>query len=127
MDFTSDTLYGGRRFRTLNVLDEGALKGLAIEIDTLLQAERVIRVLDQVMGWRDRPEALRLDNGPELVIDRFMSWCVDRGIELRYTQSGNPDQNAFLERFNRTYRAGNAQAASRRAGGRASRYVSGKS
>lgn len=104
MDFMSDTLYGGRRFRTLNILDEGVREGLAIEIDTSLPAERVIRVLEQVVTWRGQPQAIRLDNGPELVADRFMSGCAERGIELRYIQPGKPDQNAFIERFNRTYR-----------------------
>src|SRR5688500_15495257 len=46
----------------------------------------------------------RLYYGPELTADRFMTWCADRGIELRYIQPGKPDQNAFIERFNRTYR-----------------------
>ena len=100
----SDTLYGGRRFRTLNILDEGVREGLAIEIDTSLPAERVIRVLEQVVVWRGQPQALRLDNGPELIAERFMSWCAERGIALRYIQPGKPDQNAFIERFNRTYR-----------------------
>jgi putative transposase len=104
VDFMSDTLDGGRRFRTLKVLDEGVREGLAIEIDTSLPAERVIRVLEQVVSWRGRPQALRLDNGPELVADRFMSGCAKRGIEVRYIQPGKPDQNAFIERFNRTYR-----------------------
>ncbi len=104
VDFMSDTLYGGRRFRTLNILDEGVREGLAIEIDTSLPAERVIRVLDQVVAWRGRPQAMRLDNGPELLADRFTTWCAERGIELRYIQPGKPDQNAFIERFNRTYR-----------------------
>src|SRR5512141_2133557 len=52
VDFMSDILYGGRRFRTLNVLDEGVREGLAIEVDTSLPAERVIRVLEQVVSWR---------------------------------------------------------------------------
>lgn len=58
----SDTLYGGRRFRTLNILDEGVREGLAIEVDTSLPAERVIRVLEQVVAWRGQPQAIRLDN-----------------------------------------------------------------
>ena len=73
VDFMSDTLYGGRRFRTLNILDEGVREGLAIEIDTSLPAERVVRVLEQVVAWRGRPQAIRLDNGPELIADRFMT------------------------------------------------------
>ena len=69
-----------------------------------LPAERVIRVLEQVVAWRGQPQAIRLDNGPELIAERFMSWCAERGIALRYIQPGKPDQNAFIERFNRTYR-----------------------
>ena len=104
VDFMSDTLYGGRRFRTLNVLDEGVREGLAIEIDTSLPAERVIRTLEQVVAWRGQPQAIRLDNGPELIAERFMTGCAERAIELRYIQPGKPEQNAFIERFNRTYR-----------------------
>ena len=104
VDFMSDTLYGGRRFRTLNVLDEGVREGLAIEIDTSLPAERVIRVLEQVVSLRGQPQAIRLDNGPEFIAERFMSWCAERAIELRYIEPGKPDQNAFIERYNRTYR-----------------------
>ena len=104
LDFMSDTLYGGRRFRTLNILDEGVREVLAIEVDTSLPAERVLRVLDQVTAWRGQPQAIRLDNGPEFLADRFASWCADRGIALRYIQPGKPNQNAFIERFNRTFR-----------------------
>ena len=104
VDFMSDTLYGGRRFRTLNILDEGVREGLAIEVDTSLPAERVVRALEQVVAWRGRPQAIRLDNGPELIAEQFMTWCAERAIELRYIQPGKPDQNAFIERFNRTYR-----------------------
>ncbi len=98
MDFMSDTLYGGRRFRTLNILDEGVREILAIEVDTSLPAERVIRVLEPVTPWRGQPQAIRLDNGLEFLADCFASWCADRGITLRYIQPGQPNQNAFVER-----------------------------
>jgi putative transposase len=88
----------------LNVLDEGVREGLTIEVDTSLPAERVIRVLEQVVSWRGRPQALRLDKGPELVAEHFMSWCAEHRIELRYIQPGKPAQKGFIERFNRTYR-----------------------
>lgn len=104
VDFMSDTLYGGRRFRTLNLLDEGVREVLAIEVDTSLPAERVIRVLEQVTAWRGQPQAIRLDNGPEFLADRFAAWCQARQIALRYIQPGQPNQNAFIERFNRTFR-----------------------
>jgi len=63
VDYMSDTLYGGRRFGTLNILDEGVREGLAIEVDASLPAERVVRVLAQVLAWRGQPQAIRLDTG----------------------------------------------------------------
>lgn len=53
---------------------------------------------------RGQPQAIRLDNGPEFLSDCFVNWCADRAIALRYIQPGKPDQNAFIERFNRTFR-----------------------
>lgn len=100
----SDTLHAGRRFRLLNVLDEGVREGLAIEVDTSLTAERVIRVMEQLKAWRGVPAALRLDNGPEFTASPFVNWCEQHGIELRYIQPGKPIQNAYIERFNRTFR-----------------------
>ncbi len=95
MDFMADTLYGGRRFRTLNVLDEGVREALAIEIDTSLRAERVVRVLEQLKDWRGLPRAIRCDNGPEYTAQPVVDWCRDHGIELRYIQPGKPNQNAY--------------------------------
>lgn len=104
MDFMSDALYNGRRFRTLNILDEGVREGLGIEIDTSLPAERVIRVMEQIAVWRGLPKAIRCDNGPEFIAQSIVDWCELHGIELRHIQPGKPNQNAFIERFNRTYR-----------------------
>lgn len=104
VDFMHDSLMDGRKFRTLNVLDEGAREALAIEIDTSLPAGRVIRVMEQLESWRGLPKALRLDNGPEFLAGEFVAWCESHGIALRYIQPGKPNQNAFVERFNRTYR-----------------------
>ena len=64
----------------------------------------MIRVLEQVVAWRGHPKALRLDNGPEFIAERFMAWCAERTIEVRHIQPGKPDQNAFIERYNQTYR-----------------------
>jgi len=104
LDFMSDALYVGRRFRTLNVIDEGVREALAIEIDTSLPGERVVRVLEQLCAWRGTPLALRCDNGPELTSQALVDFCQDKGIAIRYIQPGKPNQNAFIERFNRTYR-----------------------
>ena len=104
LDFMHDTLYGGRRFRTLNVLDEGNREGLAIEVATSLPVARVVRALNQLVAFYGRPRAFRLDNGPELTAQVFVDWCNQQGIARYYIQPDKPAQNAFIERFNRTYR-----------------------
>lgn len=104
LDFMVDTLYDGRRFRTLNVIDESNREGLAIEISTTLPSLRVIAVLEELITLHGAPQHLRVDNGPELTSLALTAWCEARGIHLRYIQPGKPSQNAFIERFNRTYR-----------------------
>jgi putative transposase len=104
VDFMSDSLYDGRRFRVLNILDEGVREALAIEIDTSLPAKRVVRVLERLAERRGVPAAIRMDNGPELISTEFVAWCERRGVEPRYIQPGKPDQNAYIERFNRSFR-----------------------
>jgi putative transposase len=104
LDFMHDSLYHGRPFRTLNIIDESNRELLAIEIDTSLPAGRVIRVMEQLKEIRGLPKAIRLDNGSELRSAAFGDWCEHHGIELRYIQPGKPTQNAFVERFNKTYR-----------------------
>lgn len=69
-----------------------------------LPAERVIRVMEQLKEERGLPEQIRLDNGPELIVDLFTSWCENHGIELAYIQKGKPQQNGFAERFNGSMR-----------------------
>lgn len=104
LDFMSDALYGGRKFRTLNVIDEGNREALAIEVATSIPSRRVVRVLDELVSLYGPPQALRMDNGPELIAEVLLDWCRDHGIDPRHIQPGKPDQNAFVERFNRTYR-----------------------
>ena len=78
-----DTLYHGKRFRTLNVIDEGVREALAIEVDTSLPAERVIRVLEQLKESRPLPRQIRVDNGPELISAKLIAWCDNHQIRLR--------------------------------------------
>ena len=105
LDFMHDVLYCGKRFRTLNVIDEGVRECLAIEVDTSLKAERVVRVLDGLKAWRGTPQMIRLDNGPELRSVKLQAWCESNKVELKFIQPGKPNQNAFIERFNRTFRS----------------------
>ena len=104
LDFMSDALYGGRRFRTLNILDEGVREALKIVIDTSIPSGRLVRELEQLVAWRGPPQAIRCDNGPEICAQAFVDWCRCHGIEIRYIQPGKPNQNAFIKRFNKTYR-----------------------
>lgn len=104
LDFMHDTLYCGRKFRTLNVIDEGTRECLAIEVDTSLPAERVVRVLKQLKRDRGLPKQIRLDNGPELISATLTDWCEENNIELCHIQPGKPTQNGFAERFNGSFR-----------------------
>ena len=104
LDFMSDVLSNGRTFRTLNVIDDFNREALWIEVDTSLSAERVVRVLEQLLFWRAKPARIRMDNGPELISKRLENWAQDQHIELLHIQPGKPAQNAYIERFNRTYR-----------------------
>ena len=99
-----DTLYDGRTYRTLHVLDEGNREALAIEIATSLPSVHVVELLAQLVALHGRPEALRCDNGPEFIAEALATWCADAGIWLQHIQPGQPNKNAFIERFNRTYR-----------------------
>jgi putative transposase len=105
LDFMHDRLYGsGRSFRTLNVVDEANRKGLAIEVGTSIPAARVVRVMEQLDEMYGLPSTVRVDNGPEFLAEAFQSWCLEHGIEIRYIQPGKPNQNAYVERFNKSYR-----------------------
>lgn len=104
LDFMSDALRDSRTFRTLNVIDDFNREALCIEVDTCLPAERVVRVLEQLLLWRAKPAQIRMDNGPELISQRLESWAKERQVELLHIQPGKPAQNAYIERFNRTYR-----------------------
>ena len=100
----ADRLGDGRAFRLLNVLDDFNREGLGIEVDFSLPAERVVRTLNQIIEWRGAPKAIRVDNGPEYISGRLMEWAEDKGITLTYIQPGKPQQNAYVERYNRTVR-----------------------
>ena len=104
LDFVHDALICGKRFRTLNVIDEGVRECLAIEVDTSLPAARVVRVLDRICAWRGSPKQLRMDNGPELISLQLVAWCQRHDVEMLHIQPGKPNQNAYIERFNRTFR-----------------------
>jgi len=104
MDFMHDQLSDGRCFRLFNVIDDFNREGLAIDVDFSLPALRVIRSLNQIIEWRGKPKVIRSDNGPEFISHALKTWAEMHQIKLAFIQPGNPQQNAYVERYNRTVR-----------------------
>jgi putative transposase len=106
IDFMSDSLVDGRKFRLFNVMDDYNRESLAIEVDTSLPSLRVIRVLEKLIGERGCPANIRCDNGPEFISHKLEEWCNDktRKISLQFIQPGRPMQNAYIERKNGSLR-----------------------
>jgi putative transposase len=100
MDFMCDSLWDGRRYRLLNIIDDYNREILTVETDTSLPTLRVIRVLEQLIEYRGSPEMIRVDNGPEFISEKLDTWCKEKKIQLVFIQPGKPMQNSFIERFN---------------------------
>jgi putative transposase len=104
MDFVSDSLANGRRFRTLNIVDDFSRECVAIEVDTSLTGGRVARVLDRLAEVRGLPAQITTDNGPEFTSKAMLKWARERKVQLHFIDPGKPIQNAFVESFNGRFR-----------------------
>ena len=104
IDFMSDALSNGRKFRTLNIVDHYNRQCLGIDIDHSIPARKVIAYLKVMIDTYGKPQRIRTDNGPEFTSKRFQTWLDDNKIKWNPIQNGKPQQNAIVERFNRTYR-----------------------
>lgn len=100
MDFVSDFLQDGRRFRVLNLVDEFSVESAGVEIGISIPGERVARFLDLVGLERGFPKAIVVDNGPEFTSKALDVWAFERGVELHFIEPGKPNQNAYVESFN---------------------------
>lgn len=96
----------GKRFRTANVIDDLRRECLGIAIHFSLPAIRITQWLDQIALIRSYPNVISVDNRPENISSHFKSWAKLHQISIRYIQLGKPAQNAYIERFNRTFREG---------------------
>ena len=104
MDFMHDALTDGRAIRLFNVIDDFNREALTIEVDFSLPAQRVICSLNQLIECRGKPDQIRCDNGPEYISHDLKNWAEQQGITIEYIEPGNPQQNAYVERFNKTVR-----------------------
>lgn len=104
IDFMSDNLSNSRKFRTFNVLDDFNREALTIEVDTSLPSVRIIRSLEVIGSERRFPKYIRSDNGPEFISRSFRKFCCTHRIRHRRIEPGKPQQNSYIERFNRSYR-----------------------
>jgi putative transposase len=99
MDFASDALWTGRRFRCLCLVDNATRASPALLADFAIGGERVVRVLDELAARHGLPEEIVMDNGPEFTGRALFAWSARTGVRLRFIQPGKPIQNAFVESF----------------------------
>ena len=104
VDFMSDALACGRRFRTFNGVDDFNREALPIEVDTSINSNRLVRIFEQLKRDHGLPPVLRSDPGPQFPGEAFTAWAKANGVALLYIQPGKPNQNAYIERFKRTFR-----------------------
>jgi putative transposase len=104
MDFMADQLFHGQRFRLLTLVDNFSRESLAIQVGQRLTGDDVVRVLEDVVRGRSRPQTIRVDNGPEFVSKSLDLWAYWNGVQLDFSRPGKPTDNAFIESFNGKFR-----------------------
>ncbi len=100
MDFVSDSIVTGRRFRALTIVDDYSRECPVIEVDTSLGGARVVTVLDRLEEARGLPEIITVDNGPEFIGQALDAWAYLKGVKLNFIRPGKPIENAYAESFN---------------------------
>ena len=104
MDFVTDSIVTGRRFRALAIVDDYSRECPAIKVGTSLGGRRVVAVLERLAAVRGLPEAITIDNGPEFAGRVLDEWAYRRGVKLSFIRPGKPMENAYIESFNRRFR-----------------------
>ena len=99
LDFAHDALANGRAIRVLTVEDEYTRESLALPVDTSFASRRVTRELERILAEREKPLAIRCNNGPEFTSRHFLAWCIEKQIALVHIQPGKPQQNGYVESF----------------------------
>jgi putative transposase len=104
LDFLSDSLVDGRRFRVLTIVDNVSRVSPAIEVGVSLTGERVVTVLERLRRTIGRPERIAVDNGPEFISKTLDAWAYQNGVRLEFSRPGKPTDNALVESFNGRFR-----------------------
>lgn len=104
MDFVSDSLYSGRRFRSINIIDDCSREAICLHADFSITGFRLTRLLDEIKLSRDLPNQIVVDNGPEFTSKVFLRWAAENGVVIHFIDPGKPTQNAFVESFNGKFR-----------------------
>jgi putative transposase len=104
LDFLSDSLADGRRFRILTIVDSVSRVSPAIAVGTSLTGERVVTLLDRLRSTVGVPRRIAIDNGPEFISKALDAWAYQHGVQLEFSRPGKPTGNAFVESFNGRFR-----------------------
>ncbi len=104
MDFVSDSLFNGRRFRSLTIVDNYSRECLAIEVGQSLTGTEVVAVVERLTKERGKPERIQSDNGSEFVSRALDKWAYENGVTLDFSRPGKPMDNATIESFNGSFR-----------------------
>ena len=104
MDFMSDSLTTGRRFRVFNIIDDYNRQALCTTPEFSMPSVRVVANLKQAMDIYGKPLQIRVDNWPEFLSKIFVQFCESESIQVKYIQPGKQSQNGYVERFNKTFR-----------------------
>lgn len=104
MDFVSDSLFNGRRFRAFTLVDNFSRECPGILVDKSITGEAVVQFIRRICFQRGTPERIFLDNGPEFIGKALDKWAYENGVTLDFSRPGKPTDNAFIESFNGSFR-----------------------
>ena len=105
MDFISDQLFDGRKFRALTVLDNYSRKCLGILVGQSIKGEQVVDFISHItLREKGKPLRIQVDNGSEFISKALDKWAYDNGISLDFSRPGKPTDNPFIESFNGSFR-----------------------
>lgn len=104
MDFVSDSLFNGKRFRALTIVDNFSRECLGIWVDQSIKGEDVVQFMKRISFNRGAPERVFLDNGPEFIGKALDRWAYENQVTLDFSRPGKPTDNALIESFNGSFR-----------------------